>query len=176
MEFNFKPLLFSKCSISILLRLSIFMIGVLALSYNTFRIFKTDGNSMSETYHHGENLLVNTRAYKDEDPKRYDVVLIVDIDRFLLGDDFMVKRIIALPGETVELKDGIFYVNGEVRTDDIWNHTIIGHYNYTTGELEPDQPLKFKLLPNEYFVMGDNRIDTWYGCVDISAILGKVIN
>ena len=57
MEFNFKPLLFSKCSISILLRLSIFMIGVLALSYNTFRIFKTDGDSMSETYHHGENLL-----------------------------------------------------------------------------------------------------------------------
>jgi len=176
MNFNFKPLLFSKTSLSVLLRLSIFMIGVLALSYNTFRIFKTDGDSMSDTYYHGENLLVNTRAYKKDDPERYDVVLIVDIDRFLLGDDFMVKRIIALPGETVELRDGIFYVNDEVRADDNWNDTIIGYHDFTTGELVPDHPLKFKLLPNEYFVMGDNRINTWYGCVDISAILGKVIN
>ena len=131
---------------------------------------------MSDTYYHGENLLVNTRAYKKDDPERYDVVLIVDIDRFLLGDDFMVKRIIALPGETVELRDGIFYVNDKVRADDNWNDTIIGYHDYTTGELVPDHPLKFKLLPNEYFVMGDNRINTWYGCVDISAILGKVIN
>ena len=176
MNFNFKPLLFSKTSLSVLLRLSIFMIGVLALSYNTFRIFKTDGDSMSDTYYHGENLLVNTRAYKKDDPERYDVVLIVDIDRFLLGDDFVVKRILALPGETVELKNGQVYVNGKVRSDDAWNDTIVGQYDYTTGDLVPDPHLKFTLLPNEYFVMGDNRIDTWYGCVDISAILGKVIN
>jgi signal peptidase I len=176
MNFNFKPLLFSKTSLSVLLRLSIFMIGILALSYNTFRIFRTDGTSMSETYHHGETLLVNTRAYNKADPQRFDVILVIDIDRFLIGDDFMVKRILGLPGETIIIEQGLLYVNNEEVKGDQWSKTIIGYTDSNSAELTPDAYYECQLGPTEYFVIGDNRIDTWYGPVDISEIIGKVIN
>ena len=84
----------------------------------------------------GEILLLNKF---DRKYKRYDIVV------FDYNDSKLVKRIIGLPGETVEYKDGILYINGEETEDQF-------------SSITRDYKLDIEVIPEGYyFVMGDNR-------------------
>lgn len=105
-----------------------------------------DGHSMNDTLHDKDNLVVEKLTYYVRKPARYDVVV------FRLKNDkrtHFIKRIIGLPGETVQVKEGHVYIDGEMLADDVYGNDLI-EFGYMA-----DQPIT--LGENEYFCMGDNR-------------------
>ena len=104
------------------------------------------GHSMNNTLKNDDVMLVNKVAFKYRDPKRYDVIIF----KPNIGNvsDYYTKRIIGLPGETVQIIDGKVYIDGDVLKDDVIDEVI-----YNAGNAA--KPIK--LGYNEYFVLGDNR-------------------
>lgn len=106
---------------------------------------KVSGQSMENTLHDGDNLIVEKLSYRFSDPKRFDVIVFPY--RFE-NNVFYIKRIIGLPGETVQIKDGKIYIDGEILEEDFGKEVIndpgIAGNPITLGN-------------DEYFVMGDNR-------------------
>lgn len=113
------------------------------------RPYKVDGVSMYPTLNENDYLLVNRYIYKTEDPKRYD--LIVFPDQNGLNKEY-VKRIIGLPGETVQIMDGKIYINANELTE------FYGYEDYIEDVGDIGFPLE--LGNDEYFVLGDNRNDS----------------
>lgn len=104
-----------------------------------------NGNSMDNTLQDGESLIVDKLTYRFTDPKRYDIVIFPSPD----GDNsYFIKRIIGLPGETVQIIDEEVYIDGKPLGE---NYGIEEIEYYGTAE----QPLT--LSEDEYFVLGDNR-------------------
>lgn len=108
---------------------------------------RVSGDSMRETLHDGDNLIVDKLSYRFRDPKRFEIIV---FPYKYQEDTYYIKRIMGLPGETIQVKDGEVYINGELLEE-----------NYG---LEPIESGKegiaidpIKLGEDEYFVMGDNR-------------------
>lgn len=104
------------------------------------------GPSMSPTLESGEKVLVNRFVYKLFDPKQNDLVVFQPNGNE--KSHYYVKRVIAVPGDTVQIKDGAIYVNGELFTDAVETEKI---ENAMLAENE------IPVGEDEYFVMGDNR-------------------
>ncbi|MEN6459928.1 MAG: signal peptidase I [Syntrophomonas sp.] len=100
--------------------------------------------SMLPTIQLKDRLLVNKLIYHFEDPQRGDIMVFRPPDKIGAKDDF-VKRLIALPGDKVEIKNGQLYVNDQVQQEPY----IDAAMNYEFGPVI--------VPPNSYFVMGDNR-------------------
>lgn len=128
------------------------------------------GDSMNNTLYDGDNLIMNKISYHLGDPQRFDIVI------FPFRNDASknyVKRVIGLPGETVQiLEDGTILIDGEVLEESYGKEVI--RLDRIGNAAEP-----FKLGPEDYFVMGDNRNnseDSRYdivGRVKRSEIIGK---
>jgi len=101
------------------------------------------GSSMEPNFRDGERLVVNTVVYKFSEPERGDVIILVP--PFPHTEDF-IKRVIALPGDTVEVKGGVVYVNGKALDESAY---IVDPPKYTLA--------KQTIPEGEYFVLGDNR-------------------
>ena len=126
-----------------------------------------DGSSMEDTLHNGDQLIVDCFTYRFvHEPRRQDIVV------FRLKDEpetFYVKRIIGLPGETVQIKKSVIYINGKPIED-----PYATQKSFPAGAAEKE----ITLGENEYFVMGDNRNnsqDSRYavGPVDRSQFIGR---
>ena len=107
---------------------------------------QVDQTSMLPTLHPGDRLVVVKAAYWFSDPARGDVVIISADWQPWVGA--LVKRIIGLPGETIDIKDGAVYINGSLLTEPYYNGTTTvppGVYDHV------------ELQQGQYFVMGDNR-------------------
>ena len=148
-----------------------------------YRQVKIDGESMISTYSDGETLLIDKILYKFNDPERGDVIVFYDFEE----DDFLVKRIIGLPGEKIEVIDGSIYIDGQLWIDKFSNVKLsallvgideIPLINWETGEnIYENDNLKYeRLAAGEYWAIGDNRQESWYGRVYEDEILGKVKN
>ena len=104
------------------------------------------GPSMSPTLENGERILVNRIGYKLFDPKRNDLVVFLPN-----GNEkahYYIKRVIALPGDRVQIKDGIVYINGEPFEE---KAEVSAIENPLLAEDE------IVIGKDEYFVLGDNR-------------------
>lgn len=103
------------------------------------------GNSMNDLLKNGQTVLINRVWYAVSSPKRFDVIAFdasgVNSSRVY------VKRVIGLPGETVQIKDGKVYINGKILENDILSKDIM-----TAGLVA--EPVT--LGSDEYFVLGDN--------------------
>jgi signal peptidase I len=104
------------------------------------------GISMEGTLLDGDSIIINKLSYRFSDPKRFDVIVFKQSGKE--HSYYNIKRILALPGETIQIKSGIIYINGEA-VDDIINVEEMNNYGLA------DEPLT--LEENEYFVLGDNR-------------------
>ncbi len=104
--------------------------------------------SMEKTIMTGDRVLGLRFSYWFSDPKRGDIVVFkYPIDDALGENTKFIKRIIGLPGETVEIKKGSVYINGEKLTEDYINGTwTVENDGYT-----------FEVPEGEYLMMGDNR-------------------
>lgn len=111
-----------------------------------------DGDSMSPTLTDGEMMLLN----KLGSIERNDIVVINN------EEGYIIKRVIALPGESIECRDGVIYINDEKYDDNFASKT--------------DDFVKQFLNDDEYFVMGDNRLVSMdsriFGAVTKEEILG----
>lgn len=104
------------------------------------------GDSMSPVLKNGDVLLVNRLIYDAQKPKRGDIIA------FKPGGNenahYMIKRVVGLPGETVQIRDGQVLIDGEVLVKDLYCYEI------TTPGVAADP---VELGENEYFVLGDNH-------------------
>ncbi len=118
--------------------------------------------SMEPTLMVGDRVLVNRLTYHFRDPKRGDVVVF----RSPIQDENLIKRIVAVGGDTVEVKDGALYLNGQQQVEpELKDQTIDGVFPATT------------IPAGDVFMMGDNRNDSEdgrvFGPVSTKAIVGK---
>ncbi len=72
---------------------------------------QVSGDSMYPTLHNGDNLIVDKLSYRFKDPERYDIIV---FPYQYKEETYYIKRIIGLPGETVQIIDGTIYINGSV--------------------------------------------------------------
>ncbi len=140
-----------------ILTLVIFLLVRLA-----FQNFRIEGHSMEANLHHGQFLIVNKLVYYVHPPERGDVVVFHSPEN--PGKDF-IKRVVGLPGEQVEIRDGQVFIDG-MRLEETyisndgrrsWGPEVVGDF--------------------EYFVLGDNRGNSSdsrsWGMLDGNAIIGK---
>ena len=125
--------------------LLVVLIAVMLVSFVGFRVTVV-GASMSPTLESGQEILVNRFKYKIFSPKQND--LIVFLPNGNEKSHYYIKRVIAGPGDKVQIKDGLVYVNGEqfsekAAVSNIEN-ALLAEKEITVGE-------------DEYFVLGDNR-------------------
>ena len=106
---------------------------------------KVDGHSMEPTLSDGDNLIVDKLSYRFRDPERYDIIV---FPYQHAENTYYIKRIIGLPGETVQVIDGYMYINGK-KLDE--------HYGAEVMEDPGIAAEPIKLGDDEYFVQGDNR-------------------
>lgn len=103
------------------------------------------GESMENTLDDGDQLIVDKLTYRFHDPERFDIIVFP----FRYKDNtYYIKRIIGLPGETVQITDGEIYINGELLKEsygrEVMQDAGLAAEPITLGE-------------DEYFVLGDNR-------------------
>ena len=152
--------------------ISIFVVVILAYSIVTFGMQTVTmiGQSMNPALSNQDVLLLNKAAYTFGSPKRYDIIA------FKLKDDtdgyFTIKRIVGLPGETVQIKNGKIFIDGDVLTNLPFDDLIMTEGLALEGVTLGDE---------EYFVIGDNcnnSEDSRYvniGNISEKEISGKVV-
>ena len=104
-----------------------------------------NGSSMDTTLANGQNLVMDKLSYRFHDPERYDIIV---FPYQHAENTYYIKRIIGLPGETVQVIDGYVYINGK-KLDE--------HYGAEVMEDPGIAAEPIKLGDDEYFVLGDNR-------------------
>ena len=104
-----------------------------------------NGSSMDTTLANGQNLVMDKLSYRFHDPERYDIIV---FPYQHAENTYYIKRIIGLPGETVQVIDGYMYINGK-KLDE--------HYGAEVMEDPGIAAEPIKLGDDEYFVLGDNR-------------------
>jgi signal peptidase I len=161
----------------IIFLINIFVIQPLAGSWiknNIVRAFKIPSSSMKPTLLNGDRLIANMTIYKKEKPNRGDVVV------FLYPKDrpqIYVKRIMAVEGDIIEIRNKQIFLNG-LPSDDKYgihvdNHIIPG------SELPRDNLRSIKIPNGCVFLMGDNRDESFdsrfWGPINSKDIIGKAI-
>ena len=168
---------FARLLLKIIIFLIMETIVIRLFADNVAAFTMVQGSSMEGNYHDGEILLINKIAYRREEPRRFDVVIVkAGTDKDAL---WIIKRVIGLPGETVRIdKNGNIYINDVILEE--------GYGLERIEEYRPDgsSNLGFAragvtLREGEYFLLGDNRNNSYdsrkFGAVPMNAIVGKVV-
>ena len=119
---------------------------------------RVNGTSMMNTLHPKDIMILNKTAYLTKGPKRFDIVVV------RLDDEDIIKRVIGLPGEVIEYKDNVLYVNGKKVEEKVKG-------------LETADYKSEKIPAGSYLVMGDNREASYdgraFGFIKKHQILGR---
>lgn len=127
---------------------------VIPIRYFLFQPFLVSGQSMEPNFENGDYLIVDELSYRMREPKRGEVIVFKAPPEASAASVRFIKRIIGLPGETVEIKDGKVMIIKE-------NTEILDESQYLPEGLETlagsmgDK--KVTIPENEFFVLGDNR-------------------
>ncbi len=126
--------------------------------------FRIPSESMVPTLEIGDRLFVNKFIYRFTDPERGDIVVFKSVEG---GEEDLIKRVVAVPGDTVEVRDGVLYVNGQPQPDP-----------YVSREFPDRSYYGPKTVPEGHvFAMGDNRANSrdsrFFGPVPYENIQGE---
>ena len=129
---------------------------------------EVEGASMENTLHNGDNLIVDKLSYRFRDPERFDIIV---FPFQYQANTYYIKRIIGLPGETIQIKNGQILIDGETYQE---KSSLPAIQNPGMAETE------ITLKSGEYFVLGDNRnnsVDSRFvemGKIKKKNIIGKL--
>ena len=136
--------------------------------------------SMENTYHEGDYLIISKQAYRKNEPQRGDVVVFESklegeekLRKFFKGK-LLIKRVIGLPGDTIEFHDGVTHINGEALNEPYAMGSTYARDN-------PYEEEEFVVPEGCYYVMGDNREnsadsrDSRVGYATKENLIGKVV-
>lgn len=143
---------------------------VLPIRYFLFQPFIVRGESMVPNFHSGDYLIVDEISYLVSHPKRGNVIVL----RYPLDpSQRFVKRIIGLPGETVDIKDGQITI---LSNDE---KVMLDETQYLPESIETQGNVHTELKGDEYFVLGDNREFSYdsrrWGVLKREHIIGKAL-
>jgi signal peptidase I len=138
---------------------------LIALLINVFvgQATRVEGQSMEPNLHSDQRLVVEKVSYRFHGPQRFDVVVLRLPSQ---GEELLIKRVIGLPGETVEFKNGRVYINGEQLVEP-----------FTMDETRPGRNGQVTVPPLHIYVLGDNRDRSndsrSFGPVPIDNVVGR---
>ncbi len=152
-----------------LLSTLVFIVAIYALAEMAIPRSNISGPSMLPNLHAGEYLIISRLDYLFGDPQHGDVA-VFQKPTDPPTEPRLIKRVIGIPGDTIEIRDKLVYRNGELLPEPYFVNTPCRtNCGDKTWELGPDQ----------YFMMGDNRNDSndsrSFGPVDRSLIVGKAV-
>lgn len=144
---------------------------ILPIRYYLVQPFFVKGASMEPNFEDGDYLLIDEISYRFNDPARGDVIV------FRFPEDrsqFFIKRIIGLPGETIEVKNNKIIIYND---ENIEGFVLVE--NYLNPSQETLGNMLVRLDGNEYFVLGDNRLQSSdsrrWGPVNRTLITGRAL-
>ena len=133
------------------------IILVILVKKNVVSPIQVNGESMMDTLHDGDIMILNIIKYRFSNIKRFDIVVIRH------EKEYIIKRVIGLPGEKIEYKDNVLYINGKKTKDSYGNGSV--------------KDLSVVVPSNSYFVLGDNRENSldsrYFGFFSKKKILGS---
>jgi signal peptidase I len=169
-QFNRKEALLFLWEIAKVVLISLAII--IPIRYFLFQPFFVRGASMEPNFLNGDYLIIDEITYRLGDPERGDVVV------FRSPQDtsqFFIKRIVGMPGETIELTEDQVIIRNSERPSGF----ILDESAYLSDSQHTSGNLRLKLDDNEYFVMGDNRLQSSdsrrWGPVNESYLIGRAI-
>jgi len=146
--------------------LIVFLVALLIINTFFISIFFVDGASMEPNLHDEEAILWSKNSYHIRTPERFDVAA-VNAPSDPTKKKY-VKRIVGMPGDTIEIRGGDVYLDGKLLYED-----------YLPSDLKTNLDGVWTLSENQYFIIGDNRPNSndsrSFGPVDKRFILGKAI-
>ncbi|MBU5592018.1 signal peptidase I [Clostridium sp. MSJ-4] len=176
--------LFLKEFKSLVLSIILAFFIVTLLNTKVFAMVQVQQSSMEDTLYSGDRMFVDKITYSFNEPKRGDIIIFLEDDikekfvddiKIFFKDIFnsenvskrMVKRVIALPGDEIDIKDRSVYINDEKISED-----------YIKGDtLKRELNLPTKVPEGKLFVLGDNREKSRdsrnFGFIDLKAVEGK---
>ncbi|MDR1018440.1 MAG: signal peptidase I [Lachnospiraceae bacterium] len=130
----------------------VIILSVGIMSHTIFAVSTVDGKSMENSLHNHDNVIINKQAYKNSEPKRFDICV---FKPYANENTYYIKRIIGLPGETVQIKldentnNYFVYIDGKRLNEDVYGKENI----LNPGDLN----VPVTLMKDQYIVLGDNR-------------------
>ena len=168
-----------------ILKVGLSAIVIVGIFSSIFKIYYSVGVSMEPTIKNGEFILVKKVNYT---PKRFDIVIIYDEN----GKEYLEKRLIGLPGDTIEVRKGVIFLNKKKLKDPFGKGKILIYLvdenekplrYWETGEwgnagdpiVELTSHKEEKIPKGHVWVIGDNREESWYGMLKTKNIKGRVL-
>lgn len=146
--------------------LEVTLLGVLIAAFFV-RTPQVSGRSMAPQIFSGEYVLIDTLAYRFGSPARGDIVAFRRSDASSDGPSTYIKRVIGLPGDRVEIRQGVVYVNGKSLPEPYVRFQDRRSFATVT------------VPPHSLYVLGDNRIDSEdsraFGPIPESSIIGRAV-
>ncbi len=148
---------------------------IIPVRYFLIQPFYVQGSSMEPNFKNSEYLIIDEISYNFNDPRRGDVVVFEYPQN---PREYFIKRIVALPGERIEFRDGDIYIY-----NNIYEHGVRLVEDYLSEDLETFHGSKdneiIKLGQEEYYVLGDKRNSSrdsrTFGPIEEDEIIGKVL-
>jgi len=145
------------------------LVVVIPIRYFLFQPFFVRGQSMEPNFENGDYLIVDELSYRFREPQRGEVIVFK-----YPGDRSQryIKRIIGLPGETIEIKEGEIVVSSQGK------QYVLDESRYLSSNFKTPGKILVTLGQNEYFVLGDNRFFSYdsrrWGLLPKEDLIGRV--
>jgi len=143
----------------ILLIVPFMFIGLAALAAITLKPYAVANDFMSPTFKNGQKIFINKLAYANSNPKRGDII-VVGVDNKTSSIKPTIRRVVGLPGETVEIKKGYVYINSQPLDEPYLDKNANYDFEQETTRLDS----------SHFFVLPDNRKTNLFRGTDVAPI------